>query len=280
MCAMRLIATALLADLARRAGAIPVPRVKALHVPPAPWNGGKDGEFCALELEDGSLGLSYVLLDDSLESLAGGRAAPRLAGADAMGIAAAWLGGPGAARTLGFAAVNAVSRHLLDRMGFVPADAPDSIGGLDPQPHEHIGMVGFFPPLIRQVTDLGARLTVLELRADLAGEHSGYTVTLDPRGLNDCDKVLSTSTALLNHTLDVVLANCRKAARVALIGPGAGCLPGALFEAGVTTIGGAWITDPSGFAHALRLGQPWGRFARKFVLDAAEWRSTSGGRSA
>lgn len=249
-------------------------------MPPAPWRGSKDGEFCALELEDGSLGLSYVLLDDSLESLAGGRAAPRLAGADAMAIAAGWLEGPGVARTLGFAAVNAVSRHLLDRMGFVPADAPDSIGGLDPQPGEHIGMVGFFPPLVRQVTDLGARLTVLELRADLAGEHPGYTVTLDPRDLNDCDKVLSTSTALLNHTLDGVLANCRKAARVALIGPGAGCLPGALFEAGVTMVGGAWITDPSGFAHALRLGQPWGRCARKFALEAAEWHRTSGGRSA
>lgn len=272
---MTSIAEAVLADLARRLGEGTVLRVKALHLPPVPWNGRKDGEFGALELEDGSLGLSYVLLDDSLEALAGGRAAEDLAGADAMHVAAGWCTGRGAARTLGFAAVNAISRHLFDRMGFMPPRATDSIGGLDPRPGERIGMVGFFPPLVRQVIDRGARLTVLELRTDLAGEHAGYRVTLDPKDLHDCDKVLSTSTVLLNHTLDVVLAHCRSARRIALIGPGAGCLPDVLFEAGVTTLGGTWIIDPSGFKQALRQGQPWSRFARKFVLDVADWQGAS-----
>jgi len=268
---MTSIASALLADLSRRLADAPVPRVKALHLPPSPWHGGKEGEFGALELEDGSLGLSYVLLDDSLAALAGGRATVELPGADPMALAAAWRYGRGATGILGFAAVNALSRHLFDRAGFVPPDAPDSIGGLDPQPGEHIGMVGFFRPLVRQVTALGARLTVLELRADLAGEHPGFTVTLNPRDLHDCETVLSTSTVLLNHTLDAVLANSRRARRVALIGPGAGCLPDVLFEAGITAMGGTWITDPTGFKYALQQGLPWGRFARKFALNAADW---------
>jgi hypothetical protein len=268
---MTSIASALLADLSRRLGDAPVPRVKALHLPPAPWNGGKEGEFGALELEDGSLGLSYVLLDDSLATLTGRRAMLDLPGANPMTLAAAWRDGRGAAGILGFAAVNALSRHLFDRAGFVPPDAPDSIGGLDPQPGEHIGMVGFFRPLVRQVTALGARLTVLELRADLAGEHPGFTVTLNPRDLRDCDKVLSTSTVLLNHTLDTVMAHCRRARRIAVIGPGAGCLPDVLFKAGVTTLGGTWITDPAGFKQALQQGLPWSRFARKFALKAADW---------
>jgi uncharacterized protein (DUF4213/DUF364 family) len=277
---MALIADALLSDLARRLGNAPTPRVKALHLPPLPWNGSKDGEFGALELDDGSLGLSYVLLDGSLGTLADGQAAVELPGAGAMDLAAGWLGGDAAARTLGFAAVNALSRHVLDRMGFVPPDAPDSIGGLDPQPGEHIGMVGLFPPLVRQVTARGARLTVLELRADLAGEHAGFTVTLDPKDLNACDKVLSTSTVLLNHTLEVVLANCHKARHIALIGPGAGCLPDELFKAGVTTLGGTWITDASGFKRALSQGQPWGSFARKFAWNAADWLCACIGESA
>jgi uncharacterized protein (DUF4213/DUF364 family) len=274
------IAEALFSDLARRLGSAPVPRVKALHLPPVPWNGSKDGEFGALELEDGSLGLSYVLLDGSLDALASGRAAVELRGADAMDMAAGWLGGDAVARTLGFAAVNALSRHVLDRMGLVPPAAPDSIGGIDPQPGEHIGMVGLFPPLVRQVTARGARLTVLELRADLAGENVGFTVTLDPTDLDGCDKVLSTSTVLLNHTLDMVLANCRKARHIALIGPGAGCLPEVLFKAGVTTLGGTWITDASGFKQALNQGQPWSSFARKFAWNATDWRSACIDRSA
>src|SRR5690606_28519692 len=36
------------------------PRVRTLHVPPA--TGTKDAEFCALELEDGAIGFSYILL--------------------------------------------------------------------------------------------------------------------------------------------------------------------------------------------------------------------------
>lgn len=271
---MRSIADALLRDLTLRLGGAARPRVRALHLPPAPWTGSKDGEFGALELDDGSLGLSYVLLDDSLAALTSGRATQGLAGADALDVAHWWRDREGAARTLGFAAVNALSRHLFDRAGFVPPRAPDSIAGLDPQPAEHIGMVGFFPPLIKQVTARGARLTVLELRADLVGEHPGFSVTTDPSALQTCDKVLSTSTVLLNHTLDSVLANCRRARRIALVGPGAGCLPGALFQRGITSLAGTWITDAAGFKQALRQGTPWTAHASKFLLDAADWSLT------
>ena len=40
--------------------------------------------------------------------------------------------------TLGFAAVNALTRELFDRARFVPPTATDSIGGIDPQPGEQI----------------------------------------------------------------------------------------------------------------------------------------------
>ncbi|MDO9285385.1 MAG: DUF364 domain-containing protein [Aquabacterium sp.] len=240
------------------------PRVRAIHLPPMPWTGTKDGEFGAVELDSGALGLSYVLLDDTLATLTG-LDGQRLIGSDALALARLWRDGQGAERTLGFAAVNALSRHLFDRDGLVPPDAPDSIGGLDPQPGEHIGMVGFFPPLVKPVTEHGARLTVLELRADLAGSHPGFEVTLDPAALQTCDKVLMTSTVLLNDTLDAVLAHCRHARAVVMIGPGAGCLPEPLFNRGVTALGGAWIEDRAGFVAALRSGAPWGRCARKVV---------------
>ena len=258
------IAHDLISLLETRLGASPTPCVQAVLLPPQPWNGSKDGEFGAVVLDSGAIGLSYVLQDDTLAALAG-RDGRSLIGTDALALARLWRDGRGAERTLGFAAVNALSRHLFDRDGLVPPDAPDAIGGLDPQPGEHIGMVGFFPPLVKPVTACGARLTVLELRADLAGAHPGFEVTLDPAVLRSCDKVLMTSTVLLNDTLDAVLANCRQARAVAMIGPGAGCLPQPLFERGVTTVGGTWVTDAAGFADALRSGAPWGRFARKVV---------------
>jgi hypothetical protein len=241
------------------------PRVRALHLPLAS-SAGKDAEFGALELDDGSLGLCYLLLDGTRDALAAGDAANHLAGTDARALARTWVTGTGPQRALGFAAVNALTRHLFDRAGFLPAEAPDSIGGLDPQPGEHVGMVGFFPPLVKQVTARGARLTVVELRAELAGERAGFRVTLDPRELRTCDKVLTTSTVLLNDTLDEILSHCMRARAIAMIGPGAGCLPDALFARGVTTLGGAWIVDAAGVKRALATGERWGAFARKFAL--------------
>lgn len=120
---------------------------------------------------------------------------------------------------------------------------------------------------------------MLELRADLAGENVGFTVTLDPKDLDGCDKVLSTSTVLLNHTLDIVLANCRKARHIALIGPRR--MPaGSAFQGRRHHAGGTWITDASGFKQALNQGQPWSSFARKFAWNATDWRSACIDRSA
>ncbi len=241
-----------------------VPRVQALHLPPVPWTGTRDGEFGAVELDSGALGLSYVLLDDTLATIAEAGAAVR--GASALEVARWWTEGSGARAALGFAAVNALTRELFDRARFVPPAATDSIGGLAPQRGEHIGMVGFFPPLVKQVTAHGARLTVLELRADLAGAREGFRITLDAAELASCTQVLSTSTVLLNHTLDDILAACRSARHIALVGPGAGCLPDGLFARGVTLLGGTWIVDGPAFKQALAAGTPWGGATRKFSL--------------
>ena len=265
------VAEETLQALTRALAGRPVPRVHALHLPPARWKGSKDGEFGALELDDGSLGLSYVLLEGTLTALSAGGAGSGLAGTDALDLARRWVHGSGAARTLGFAAVNALTRHLFDRAGFMPPDAPDSIGGLDPRVGEHVGMIGFFPPLVKEFTACGAHLTVLELRPELAGAHAGFRVTLDPRDLRTCDKVLSTSTVLLNDTLDAVLSHCAQARAFALIGPGASCLPDALFRRGVTLLGGVWIEHGNALKRALTAGEPWGRYARKFALPAPQW---------
>jgi hypothetical protein len=262
---MTTVATEIVALLERLDAALALPRVAALHLPPASADGSKDGEFGALELEDGAIGLSFVLLGDTLAALrAGGAGSP--VGASAIDVARRYATHRGAARALGFAAVNALTRHLYDRAGFVPPSAGGSIGELDLAPGDHVGMVGLFPPLVPQVLATGARLTVVELRADLAGPRDGWEVTLDPEALRRCNKVLSTSTVLLNDTLDEILARCAGAERVSLIGPGAGCLPDPLFARGVTLMGGSWIADPAAFKRALAGGDRWGRLAPKFAL--------------
>ena len=273
----------LVAQLEHATAGQPVPRVRALHLPPAEAAASKSGEFCALELDDGALGLSYVLLDHTLQRLIQSGGGEGLVGMEALELARAFAAPSGRAhtasqdpaqalcRTLGFAACNALSRTVMDRMGFAPPRATDSIGGIAPQAGDHVGMVGLFSPLLKQVTAAGARLTVVELNPDYAGQYDGYHVTLDAAELQGCNKVLSTSTILLNHTVDDMLAQCRGAERIVLIGPSAGCLPDPLFARGVTLMGGSWITDRAGFIDALRRGDPWSAFAYKFALTASDW---------
>jgi len=265
---MSTVAGDLVALLERLARQRALPRVLALHLPPPSADGTRAGEFCAIELEDGALGLSFVLLGDTLAEL---RGAPAQAGMPSLALARRYAQAAGAQRALGFATVNALTRHLFDRARYEPPAAVGSIGDLDLHSGDHLGMVGLFPPLVPQVLATGARLTVVELRAELAGARDGWQVTLDASELERCNKILSTSTVLLNDTLDATLGHCRRAQRVALVGPGAGCLPDPLFARGVTLLGGSWIVDAPRLKAALNAGEPWGAFARKCAIGRNDY---------
>jgi uncharacterized protein (DUF4213/DUF364 family) len=270
-------AAELVAGLARAEAGRPPLRVRALHLPPAEAD-GKAGEFCALELEDGSLGLSYVLLGDTLARLRAGEplAAGRVVGAVALELAS-WTSAPaGVERTLGYAAANALTASLYARAGYRPPDAADSIGHLDLRPGDSVGMVGLFRSLPGKVVAAGARLTVLELAPALAGDRDGFRVTLDPGELAGCNKVIATSTILLNATLEPILAACRGAATLALVGPGASCLPDPLFARGVTLLGGVEVVDPAGFLRALGAGAKWGGTVRQVALAASGYLGLEG----
>jgi uncharacterized protein (DUF4213/DUF364 family) len=251
--------------LERLAQVAPLPRVRGLHLPPPDTAGEQEGEFCALELAGGVMGMSYMLLGDTRERLAE-LDATSLQDADALQVARWYETGQGVRRTVGFAAANALCRWVFDRAGFRPDASRDSIGELQPTPGDHIGMIGHFGRLIERIVAAGAELTVIELRADLVGNFPGYRVTLDPGALAGCNKVLSTSTVLLNDSLESILANCRNARYFAMVGPGAGCLPDPLFARGVTLLGGTWVIDPDAFRAALLAGESWSPHTNKFAL--------------
>jgi uncharacterized protein (DUF4213/DUF364 family) len=273
-------ALALLAEAAHEA---PVPRVRALHLPPPPEPGRTRGEFGALELTDRTLGLAFVLLGDTWVRLREAVPTMTIAGADPLDLARRYVDGDSLERTVGLAAVNALTRCVFDRAGFAPPTSSDSLGLLDPAPGEAVGMIGYFAPLVPQLVARGAQLVVVELRADLVGERDSVRVTLDPAELGGCAQVLATGTLLLNDTLDGMLQHCRHARRLALVGPTVGGPPDPLFARGVTVLGGRWVIDSRGYVDALQRGAPTCAFARKFSLAAADypgWRALRGSRSA
>ena len=115
------IYVALAERIAARLGS---PRVRALHLPP-PEAAAKDAEFCALELEDGSIGFTFVRLGELEPLLRARRDARALAGVEAVALARGYAGRDPADKALGFAAINALSQQLFARAKWTPADAGD-----------------------------------------------------------------------------------------------------------------------------------------------------------
>jgi uncharacterized protein (DUF4213/DUF364 family) len=249
------------------ATALAPPRVARVVLPP-PAGPARGGSFCAVELEDGSVGLSYVLLGDTRERL---RAAPPLADRDVLELAEGFAGDDPAARCVGLAAVNALTRHALDRAGYVPDFATHSLGSLPLEPGDSLGMIGLFPPLVPRALAQGIQLTVLELKEELVREAPGLTVTLDPARLAGSSVIVCTSSVLLNDSLDAVLAAVRGCREFVIIGPSAGCIPDPLFARGVTSVGGAWVTQPATLLDRLARGEKWGDASRKFALHRDAW---------
>ena len=93
-------------------------------------------------------------------------------------------------------------------------------------------------------------------------------LTVDSRAVQAGALFLAVPGSMVDGHAFVGEAVRRGARAVAMIGPGAGCLPEPLFARGVTAIGGTWIEDRAGFVAALRSGSPWGRHARKVLWRA------------
>jgi len=266
-------AAELLELVEQAAAALPLPRVAQAVFPPDRKGTGKAGEFCALRLADGSVGTAFVLLGDTLARLQAHSPAD-YAGRPVLEVARLFVGKDPVERALGLAAINAVTQHVFRRAGYEPDLAADSLGSLGLAPGDRVGMIGFFAPLVPRVRTLGLPLTVVELRAELVKEEPGLSVTLDPKRLERCNKIVSTSTVLLNDTLEDILGFCRHAEAFALVGPSASCFPDPLFARGVTGMGGYWVLDADAFMRRAEALEPWGNAGKKSSVQRSAYPGT------
>jgi uncharacterized protein (DUF4213/DUF364 family) len=168
---------------------------------------------------------------------------------------------------IGFGVLNAVSQHLLKAAHYQLDQASDPVGQLNLTSGQHVGMVGFFPPLVKALTEQKIRLTIIEKDKKFLDRSGPFEITSDINRINKCDQVLITGSTLINHTLDEVMENCSRDAQTALIGPTASCLPDPLFERGIDVIGSTTVTDSRLLAELLETGEPWGDATSKYCIS-------------
>jgi uncharacterized protein (DUF4213/DUF364 family) len=128
------------------------PTVQCVVVPAADLRPDQHGSFCADQLAGGSTGLAYVLLAETQPRL---RAldVEALPGREAIELAEWLTRDDPALRSVALAAVNALTRGLLDAARFTPDFATNSLGSLALAPGDRLGMVGFFPPLVARARE-------------------------------------------------------------------------------------------------------------------------------
>ena len=255
----------LIEQLTARLGNLPPLRLAEVVKPPG-GSAEKASRFTLARLDDGSVGAAWNLLDDDRDRDAYDRwsGADRL-GCDALEVARDFLRPERERRILGYACCNALSQVLL-REGRLAADPDaDLFGILDLGPSDHAGLVGFSPPLIRRLGAGAGELTVLE-RAPREVRGDNVHVRTDPAALSRCNKVLVTSTTLLNDTFSAIEELTRAAEVRALYGPGAGVFPPAFFALGFHAVAGIEILAPDALVDRQRRGQRWGDAKRKCLF--------------
>ncbi len=247
--------------------AIPLPPIDQILLPVADDSANIKDNFGFVILSDGSAGPFYTCLGETRQWLE--RSAHQYSGqspaATAFGLDGVNI--PQSALALG--AFNALSQHLMKQAAFDPA-AVDKRDNSDASA-AHIGMVGFFGPLIERYLAQGKKITVIEKQPERVPLDLGLTVFTTPEALAQCDTVLCTASTLINNTIESIVQAAGDPAKINLIGPSASGLPDLMFALGIHSTGGLIIDRPAELKQAVEAGESWGSCGRKYQLTRTDY---------
>ena len=244
-----------------------IPRVEEIRIAPFEPAPEKSSKFGALVLTDGTVGLTYTGLGDDLLTLQDRFKYESLLDQSPVQMASLYTMAEGWQKVLGMAAINAISQYLFKQGDYSLPAGGKTVTHLQLERGDHVGMVGFCPPLVEQVRHLGLALTVVELDERWLQKDDRFEVTLEPEKLSDCSKIICTGTVLVNQTIDDLLPHFRNAGQVFIVGPTVGCLPDPLFDRGITRLGGCTVLDAVQFLGLWTAQEKWRDSTRRYVLS-------------
>lgn len=247
-----------------------IPPVQAIHIAPYTPDPVKNSKFGALELADGTIGLTYTGLGDDLLVLQDRDKYQTLIGKSPVETANLYGMEEGWQKVLGMAAINAISQYLFKQSGYALPEAGRTVRHLQLDKTDRVGMVGYFPPLVAQLREMNLPLTVLELDEQWLQKNGEFEVTLEPEKLTTCSKIICTGTVLVNQTIDELVPQFCNADRVLIVGPTVGCLPDPLFERGITQLGGSCVLDNTHFLRLWKNQEKWRDSTQRYILSRGE----------
>jgi uncharacterized protein (DUF4213/DUF364 family) len=229
----------------------------------------KENHFGVIILQNNCAGLIYTALSDEFEIASEQLAPDKFIGKSAIHLLKSLIGHGRTAmeEMICMGLINALSDTIMKHQTPDPRNYQmDSLEFLNLQASDHVGMVGFFPPVVKKIEEKKIPLTIIEKKKDLLQASPYWQVTLDPQELMKCNKVIITATTVLNNSLDHILSFCRNADLRILIGPTAGFLPEPLLARNINVIGGSSVQNPYALIEKLEQDEKWGDSVKKYCI--------------
>lgn len=246
-----------------------IPPIEDIYIPNKKdlTNNQKKANFGAIKLKGGYTGIFFIGLKNEFHEIRIRKDLKALIKKDPIEIALNINSKNLFDRTISLGTINAISHYLFMRSNFQFTPSKHIVNDINIQNHDIIGMVGYFPPLVKKITAMGNKLIIVELKEELTYKSRNWEITMDTSKLTVCNKVICTSTTLINNTLDNVLEFTQNAETFALIGPTAGFLPDPIFQRKVNIVGGSVIHNSDLFFNRIIQGERWGESVLKYVIS-------------
>ena len=251
-----------------------IPPIANIFLPPF-YRGGQpnDSQFMAIALEEGATGISYILLPDSREEAYNALQPHELIGRYPQEFALEFGSNDPVWEMIAMASINAICQHVMKETRFELDYVTDPFGLTTIEKGDRVGMVGLFSGLIGRIRKAGADLVIIEKKENLVEKYHDLPITTDTKSLASCNKVLCTSTTVLNNSLDEILNYCSADAFVSVVGPTAGYLPDPLFASGVDVLGGRVVTNSAEFLDRLAARKRWEDSTQKTCFQRKTYRT-------
>jgi len=227
----------------------------------------KKTNFGAIRLTDGSIGVVYLGLSPEIKELGANIDKSEFINKNPIDLAQKFGSSNDFEKTLGLGAINAISQYIFRHSNFPFDITTDSLGLLNITQGDCPGIVGFFRPLINHLKKLGIKVIIIEKKEHLVKKTENWEVTLNPSRLTECNKILITSTTVLNESIDEILKFCSHAEKISMIGPTAGFLPDPLFKRGLDIVGGSFISNSNLFMDLIQKQERWGPSTKKYCIQ-------------
>ena len=161
---------------------------------------------------------------------------------------------------IGVATLNALSAIVFESENgkeYEKVKDADGFDLLNIQPYETVSLIGAFGPYIKRLKTMGNPFFIIEknpqtLRLDEMKHFKPESEMRD--ALEKSSVVIMTGTAIVNHTIDVILSLLRNGIRAGIVGPTASMIPDAFFRKGVRIMAGVQISNPDLMMKILKQG--------------------------